>query len=47
MKLINTKDGFDYYGTDVELQNESIRYFLRLFPEKSTAIITRQGLPGR
>ena len=33
MKLINTKDGFDYYGTDVELQNESIRYFLRLFPE--------------
>ena len=30
MKLINTKDGFDYYGTDVELQNESIRYFFEI-----------------
>ena len=47
MKLIKTKDGFDYYGTDIELQNESIRYFLRLFPENFAAITIRQELPEK
>ena len=44
MKLINTKDGFDYYGTDVELQNESIRYFFEIISGKIHCYYNQAGI---
>lgn len=44
MELINTKDGFDYYGTDVELQNESIRYFFEIISGKIHCYYNQAGI---
>ena len=34
MKLLGTKDGFDYYGTDIKLGAQSIRYFFEVISGK-------------
>ena len=34
MKWLNSKDGFDYYGTDVKLGNETIRYYFEIISGK-------------
>ena len=44
MKLIKTKDGFDYYGTDIELQNESIRYFFEIISGKFRCYYNQAGI---
>ena len=41
MEWMESKDGFDYYGTDVKLGNETIRYYFEIISGRSTAIITR------
>lgn len=44
MKLIKTKDGFDYYGTDIKLQNESIRYFFEIVSGKIHCYYNQAGI---
>lgn len=44
MKWIESKDGFDYYGTDVKLGNETIRYYFEIISGKIHCYYTQMGV---
>ena len=48
MKLLSTKDGFDYYGADIKIGSAvHPLIFLKLFPEKFNAITIKWVLQRR
>ena len=44
MGWIESKDGFDYYGTDVKLGNETIRYYFEIISGKIHCYYTQVGV---
>lgn len=44
MKLLGTKDGFDYYGTDIKLGAQSIRYFFEVISGKIQCYYNKIGI---
>ena len=44
MKLLGTKDGFDYYGTDIKLGAQSIRYFFEVISGKIQCYYNKMGI---
>ena len=44
MKLLGRKDGFDYYGTDIKLGAQSIRYFFEIISGKIQCYYNKIGI---
>ena len=44
MKMLGTKDGFDYYGTDIKLGAQSIRYFFEIISGKIQCYYNKIGI---
>ena len=44
MKLLGTKDGFDYYGADIKLGAQSIRYFFEVISGKIQCYYNKMGI---